>query len=111
MDIRIIEDHEVSTLPTDKVVGILFSASWCPPCKAYAPIISKFQTKLNPDKALIVKYDADSGNLAQTYEVSGLPTLIFISQGRVILKLVGLQSESDLIAALTKAGIYSQMIG
>ena len=38
----------VDTL-TDKVIGVYFSAHWCPPCRAFTPELVKFYDKLKAD--------------------------------------------------------------
>lgn len=39
----------VDTL-SEKVIGIYFSAHWCPPCRAFTPQLVKFYDKLQADK-------------------------------------------------------------
>ena len=39
----------VDTL-TDKVIGVYFSAHWCPPCRAFTPELVKFYDKLKKDE-------------------------------------------------------------
>jgi nucleoredoxin len=34
--------EDVAVIPTDGLLAIYFSAHWCPPCRSFTPILSKF---------------------------------------------------------------------
>ncbi len=47
-----------------KMVGIYFSAHWCPPCRAFTPNLVKFRDK-NKDEFEIVFVSSDKDEAAQ----------------------------------------------
>ncbi|MEG2401619.1 MAG: thioredoxin [Muribaculaceae bacterium] len=96
-----------STIPSNNMPSVIdFSATWCGPCKQFAPIFDavnqKFSKTIN-----FVKIDIDENTeLAQQYGVESIPTVIFLSaDGKEINRTVGLITQQELetnINALTK---------
>jgi thioredoxin 1 len=78
-----------STLP----VVVDFWAPWCVPCKMVAPILDKI-AKEQAGKLVVAKVNTD-GNTewAMKYGVQGIPTMLFIANGKVIHKQVGAMPE------------------
>lgn len=57
----------------DKVIGIYFSAHWCPPCRGFTPILAKFYQdwKQTPKASLLeivfVSSDRDSAQFDEYF--------------------------------------------
>ena len=94
-------------LKDKELVALYFSAAWCPPCKAFSPLLAEFYKACIKDDAKleIVYVSSDSSipefegyyakmpwlaipsaqgsaaiknNLAQTLKITGIPTLVII---------------------------------
>ena len=81
-----------------------FWAPWCPPCRMQGPIIEKVAEAYADGKAAIGKVNVDENpEVATKYGVSSIPTLIILKDGEEKKRMVGLQQEPSLIAAVNAA--------
>lgn len=74
-----------------KPLVVDFWAAWCGPCKALAPVFEATSVVLG-DKAEFAKVDVDApGNdeVAQDYDVRGIPCVIVFSNGEEVDRIVG----------------------
>ncbi|MGQ9501680.1 MAG: thioredoxin [Anaerolineae bacterium] len=66
-----------------------FWAPWCGPCRMIAPVLEEV-AKEYAGKAIVAKVDTDQNPVwASKYGVRGIPTLLFIKNGRVVDQQVG----------------------
>ena len=73
-----------------------FWAEWCGPCKMQLPIIEEFSNEME-GKATIGKVNVDEElELAQSFGIQSIPTLILFKDGKPVKKLVGLHSKESL---------------
>lgn len=87
-------------IQSDKPVLVDFFATWCGPCKTMAPILSQVKTKMG-DKVSIIKVDVDQNpGAAQTYQVSGVPTLIVFKNGQIVWRQSGVVGSDQLVNVL-----------
>lgn len=58
----------------DKIVGLYFSAHWCPPCRQFTPILKDFHAELKESDAdfeiIFVSFDRSESDLKKYLEES-----------------------------------------
>jgi thioredoxin 1 len=87
-----------STVP----VVVDFWAPWCGPCKMVAPILDKL-AKEHAGKLIVAKVNTDEHvEWAMKYGVQGIPTMLFIANGKIVQKQVGALPEPMLRQAVTQ---------
>jgi thioredoxin 1 len=79
---------EDSEIPLKGAVVIDFFATWCGPCKRIAPTFEKLAEAF--PKITFLKVDVDeSPDLVNKYDVSAMPTFVFLKDGLVIKRVEG----------------------
>lgn len=76
-----------------------FYADWCVPCQVQGRILEEFAAESAGAKIVKVNVDQDA-ELAERFQVEGLPTLLIVKDGRVIDRHVGLATKATLRSAL-----------
>ncbi len=93
------KEFDEKVINSKKVVLVDFWATWCPPCRAIAPILSDLAEELD-DIADVVKINieasSDTGELAEKYRVQGVPNINLFKDGEVVEQIIGMRSANDL---------------
>ena len=77
-----------------------FSAVWCGPCKALAPVVEKLATELQ-GKVRVGKLDIDdSPVVASKFGIRGVPTVLVFKEGKVSGTHVGVTNKETLVKLL-----------
>jgi thioredoxin len=91
---------EQEVLQSDKAVIVDFWAEWCGPCHAVAPVLDKIvEERAGAVKLVKVNID-EQQQLAQTYGVSSIPTMILFKGGEAAAFAVGAQPKGALERSL-----------
>jgi thioredoxin 1 len=85
-------EYEREVLQSELPVVVDFYASWCGPCRMMAPLLDALGAKF-AGRVKFVKVNVEEApSIAASYNISGVPTLLFIKDGRVVDGMVGLTS-------------------
>jgi thioredoxin 1 len=80
---------EKAVLQSELPVVVDFWAPWCGPCKLIGPALAKIAGEY-AGKLMVAKVNTDeSPEWASKFGVQGIPTVLFVSQGKVAHRQVG----------------------
>lgn len=79
-----------------KNLVIKFVSSYCGPCKALTPIFNEVAGEFSEDTETATLEIDHNPEAIEYFKINSVPTIIFIKNGDIIKKLIGMQSKSKL---------------
>ena len=96
------ESFEKVVMQSSLPVIVDFWAPWCNPCKMIAPTLEKL-AKEQEGKLIVAKINTDDhSEWMQKFSIQGIPTLLFVSGGKVVHRQVGALPERMLREVVTQ---------
>ncbi len=94
MSVIHLENEDFNEIIKNKKVVVDFFATWCGPCKMFGPIFEKVAEDVDIP---FVKVDTDKHeDIARTYGIMSIPTILLLDNGKVIKKHIGFLNEYEL---------------
>lgn len=95
-------EFEKEVMQSSLPVIVDFWAPWCNPCKMIAPTLEKL-AKEQDGKLVVAKINTDNhAEWMQKFGIQGIPTLLFVSGGKVVHRQVGALPERMLRDVVTQ---------
>jgi thioredoxin 1 len=90
---QVSEITELNEIPKEGGVVVDFYATWCGPCKKLSPLFEQLSNEFTTIKFLKVNVD-EAEEVAKHYDVSALPTVLFIKDGEVVSIIKGFSEQA-----------------
>ncbi|MFN6962366.1 MAG: thioredoxin [Pyrinomonadaceae bacterium] len=99
-----VTDANFESLVSASAVPVVLDlwAAWCGPCRIVAPTIDSLARELG-QRALVCKLDVDANpRTAARFAVSSIPTILILSGGREVDRMIGVQSREAILSRLQR---------
>jgi thioredoxin len=94
------DDNFAEITANSKPVLVDFWATWCPPCRAIAPVLEQIARE-SDGRYVIGKLDVDQNQrTAGQFQIDGIPTMLIFKNGKVVDRLVGAHPKQTIVQHL-----------
>lgn len=94
--IEMITDAEFNKKTKAGLWLVDFFADWCGPCRMLSPVLEDVASQMQ-GKVNFVKLDIDANQkTAALYEVTSIPTIVLIKEGKEVGRIVGLRDAAKI---------------
>lgn len=94
------ENFQSEVIESTVSVLVDFWAAWCGPCQMLSPVVDEIAAAHPEIKVGKINVD-EQPQLAQSFAVNAIPTLLVFKGGKVVQQFIGVQPKSTILAALT----------
>ena len=94
-----VENFDAEVLQSETPVLVDFWASWCGPCRMLSPVVDEIAEETDTIKVCKVNVD-EQPELATTFEISVIPTLVAMRDGGVLAKRTGVMPKDAILKML-----------
>ncbi|MBS1535234.1 MAG: thioredoxin [Flavobacteriaceae bacterium] len=89
-----------SLIESEKPVLVDFFATWCGPCQMLSPTLKQVKDQLG-DRVSIIKIDVDKNpEIAESYRVRGVPTMMLFQEGVQLWRQSGVLSKDEIVRTI-----------
>lgn len=85
-------NFEKEVIRSKQPVLLDFFATWCLPCKMLSPIINEIDGEYKDIKVCRVDIESEP-ELAQSFQIMSIPTLVYMKDGAIVDQTVGFSSK------------------
>lgn len=89
-----------SLIESEKPVLVDFFAPWCGPCQMLLPTLKQVKDQLG-ERITIIKIDVDKNpEIAESYRVRGVPTMMLFQNGVQLWRQSGVLSKDEIVKTI-----------
>lgn len=98
MALELTEENIANILSDNKLTVLDFWAPWCGPCRTLSPIIDEIADEHTGSEMVnVAKVNVDEySDLAVRYGIRGIPSILFIKDGNVVDRFVGMKTKNQI---------------
>ncbi|WP_414673638.1 thioredoxin [Magnetofaba australis] len=100
--VELTKENFAETINNNDMVIVDFWATWCGPCKAFAPIYEKVSEQ-HPDVVFAKVNTDEERELAMEFQIRSIPTLMIFRENIIIFSQPGMLPEQAFAEIIGKA--------
>jgi thioredoxin 1 len=102
--------NEVLNLSRRTPILVNFGAPWCGLCKVLQPLLNQFEPHQAGQVKLVNINTDENLKLANTYQITTLPTLLLVVDGKIVQRLEQFRNPDDLRQSLEQIVIPAETV-
>lgn len=95
----LVSNNELN-IDSNKISILYFSAVWCGPCKVLKPVMEEISKEMINVVDIYYIDINDNTNLSKDNQIMSVPTLLFMKDGEIKNKIIGLQPKTNILHAI-----------
>ena len=93
--VKVLTEASFKEGTSNGLVLLKFGANWCGPCKMITPSLTEISRDRNDVSIVEVDTD-DSPDLAQRFQVRGIPAMYIMKNGQILEQAAGMMSKNKI---------------